>query len=573
MNLLNPRIQATAISPSASIKETMSVIQNASHAVANAPTNIALAMDKKNVLIGIVTDGDIRRALLKGASITDPVTSIINTNPITFSKDLTPEEVLEKTTEAIRERNIGNKQLDVILTVDEQNRPHDVFPFFELWKSAEVKTRVVSMIGLGYVGLTLGLVLADLGFKVVGVDRDKRVVDTLKRGKSHVHEKGIDALLERHGNGSFFVQNTFTNNDSDIYVICVGTPVDDKGNVQTEPLVKALAYITKILKKDDLVMLRSTVPVGTCRDIVIPYLEKESGLKAGVDFSVAFAPERTVEGTALHELRSLPQVIGGFDKRSSELCAKLFRHLTDTIVSVDSLEAAEMVKLLNNTYRDLTFSFANEVATICDGFNLNSAKVIQAANHGYARSLIPRPSSGTGGYCLTKDPLIFASSAKKKGIKALLPLDARSINSSMPEYVAKKVESFIKKHKKKASSAKIFVIGIAFKGEPETTDMRSSPSLETIRHLQKKGHKNIVVYDPVVPSKDIREEGLNPVSLKQGFKDADAVLVLNDHQAYQEYDIYSFLATMKAPGLFFDGWHLFDDVLTEEVPGITFQST
>lgn len=569
---MTPRARATLISPRITIAQAMKVIQEETHRSGDAPGNIALAVDGKKKLTGIVTDGDIRRAILKNISLKEPVTKILNTNPIVFNKNCAPEEILERTAAEIKKRNIANKRLDVIITVDDEGRPHDVFPFFELWKSAEVKTRVVSIIGLGYVGLTLGLTLADLGFNVVGIDRDKTVLSTLRRKKSHVHEKGIDDLLSRHVGKNFTVAETSKENESDIYIVAVGTPVDGRGRVNTEALKKALTHLADVLKKDDLIILRSTVPMGTCRTLVVPLLEKKTGMKAGEDFSVAFAPERTVEGNALAELRSLPQVIGGLDRRSIDLTVKLFRYLTDAIVLTDSLEAAEMVKLLNNTYRDLTFSFANEVALVCDKFGLNSAKVIKAANYGYSRSLIPRPSSGTGGYCLTKDPLIYAESARSVGIHAKLPLASRAINSAMPEYVADKVDAFVKHHGKKPGNVRIFIVGLAFKGNPETSDMRGSPSL-AVFDILKKRYKKIIGYDPVVSRKDIERHGLLYETLPKGFAQADCVLVLNDHPSYKDLPIHRLLSTMKKPALFFDGWHLFDDILTEPIPGIEHQST
>ena len=568
---MKQRVKAILIKPNISIRGAMSVIQQETHKAHDAPGNIALVVDRKNKLIGIVTDGDIRRALLKGASIDDCVDKIINTNPVTFHKNITTEEILEKTIEIVKERKTANKRLDVIITVDDDNKPYDVFPFFELWKRGEIKTRVVSIVGLGYVGLTLGLTLADLGFKVIGVDSNKEVIKKLKHKKSHVHERGIDALLNMHLNKNFFVQDRFENNDSDVYVICVGTPVDARGKVKIESLKNSLHYITNILKKDDLIILRSTIPIGSCRDIVIPFVEKKTKMKAGEDFHIAFAPERTIEGDALNELRTLPQVIGGYDKKSAELTVKLFKHLTDSIVLVDNIEDAEMIKLINNSYRDFTFSFANEIALMCEKFNLDSHKVISGANHGYERSLVPKPSPGVGGYCLTKDPFILIDSAKKKGYKAKLPLLARNINDKMIDYVCKKVDTFAKKNKKTKSKMKIFAIGLAFKGSPETSDTRESTSLMILNKLKKK-YKNIVVYDPVVKKSDIKKLNLTYNTLNQGFKNADCVLVLNNHKSYKDLDVYKLLSTMNKSGMFFDAWHLFDKTAIEQVNNTDYQS-
>lgn len=568
---MKQRVEAILIKPNISIRGAMRVIQQETHKAPDTPGNIALAVDKDGKLIGIVTDGDIRRAILGGIDIDDCVDKIINTNPATFHKNTTTEEILEQTIDIVKERKTANSRLDVIITVDDDNKPHDVFPFFELWKRGEIKTRVVSIVGLGYVGLTLGLTLADLGFKVIGVDSNKKVVKQLKNKKSHIHERGIETLLNMHLNKNFFIQDKFENNDSDVYVICVGTPVNEQGRVNTEALKNALQYITNTIKKDDLVVLRSTIPVGSCRDIVVPFIEKKTNMKIGEDFHVGFAPERTIEGDALNELRTLPQVIGGYDKKSTELTVKLFKHLTDSIVLVDNIEDAEMVKLINNTYRDFTFSFANEMALICDKFNLDSHKVINAANYGYARSLVPKPSPGVGGYCLTKDPYILVDSVRKKGYDAKLPLLARNINDKMLDHVCEKVDTFAKKQKLTKSKIKIFAIGLAFKGEPETSDIRGSTSMTIINKLKKK-YKNIVVYDPVIKKGEIKKLGLTHNTLNQGFKDADCVLVLNNHKSYKDLDIYKLLSTMNKSGMFFDAWHLFDKTAIEQINNIDYQS-
>lgn len=562
------RAKSVLVKPNSTIKEAMAVIQSGTRVVNDAPGHIVLAVNKNNRLLGVLTDGDIRRALLKGADINDSIRDIINRRPITFSYKLSSEEILTRAVEEIKKRSKRN--LEVIVLVDEENRPYDIYSFFELWRKTEVKTRVVSIIGLGYVGLTLGLVLADIGFKVVGVDSNQKIIGDLNRKKSHIHEQGIGSLLKQHLNKNFFTQSNFQNNDSDVYIISVGTSVNKRGKVLMKPLINSLKYVTKVLKKEDLVILRSTIPVGTCRDLVIPFLEQATKMKAGEDFYVAFAPERTIEGAAISELRQLPQIIGGYDKKSADLAVKLFNNITNLIVLVDDLESAEMIKLLNNAYRDLTFSFANETALICDKLKLNSYKVIKAANHGYNRSLIPMPSPGVGGYCLVKDPLIFSDSARKAGYKAKLSLVARKINQGMIDHVCDKVDEFIKKNNKQRYNAKIFVIGLAFKGEPETSDMRNSTSLEIALRLKRR-YRNLFAYDPVVKKTDIEKSGLRYSSLKKGFSRADCVLILNNHSSYKNLDIFSMLQSMKQPGLFFDAWHIFNEVLIKPLGGLVYR--
>ena len=171
-------------------------------------------------------------------------------------------------------------------------------------------------------------------------------------------------------------------------------------------------------------------------------------MKAGKDFYVAFAPERTVEGKALEELRRLPQVIGGTDRVSAEVAAHLFNSITSHSVIVDSLEEAEMVKLINNTYRDVTFAFANELSLVCKRWGIDTAKVIDAANRDYERSRVPMPSPGVGGYCLKKDPYIFIASARKKGYTPLLVSHARRVSDRMVSFIGETIFEFLLRNKK-----------------------------------------------------------------------------------------------------------------------------
>jgi nucleotide sugar dehydrogenase len=313
------------------------------------------------------------------------------------------------------------------------------------------------------------------------------------------------------------------------------------------------------------------VPIGTCRNFVIPILENKSGLIAGRDFFVAFAPERTIEGRALEELRTLPQIIGGFNKQSIDYTSQLFQLFTPNIISVSSLEAAETVKLLNNTFRDVIFAFANEASQICDGFDLSTREIIRAANEGYPRDKIPYPSPGVGGACLVKDPYIFAESARRAKHKSEISVLARKINTRMIDFVYDKVDSFCFKSKKNPKSAKIFIMGMAFKGDPETSDIRDSTSVYVLNKLQGR-YKNIYIYDPVVNRHELERLGARVVSgPKAGFKEADCVLVLNNHASYKDLNIYTLAKSMAKPGFLFDGWGIYSKEKFAPLSGITYK--
>jgi nucleotide sugar dehydrogenase len=568
--MINVRTKNILVSPNTTIRKAMEIINAAP--LKGAPAGIALVVGESNKLSGVVTDGDIRRTTLSGVGIDTPVEEIMIRDPVTVTKGLSSSKMIKEVLRKVKEtKRIRDSKVDKIIIVDEQNRVEDVISFFELWKRSEIKIREVCIIGLGYVGLTLGISLADIGFKVVGVDRNKEVIQSLLRGNAHFHEVGLNALLEFHVNKSFFIKEELDSEDSDVYIICVDTPIGRERKAEMKNFEDACLSVGKILKKDDLVIVRSTVPVGTCRNVVLPILEKSSALIGGGDFYLACAPERTVAGKALEELRKLPQIVGGLDTTSAELTSNLFRNLTPTIVNVDSIEVAEMIKLIDNTFRDFIFAYPNELALICDRLNLDTVELIRAANEGYSRNRIPLPSPGVGGSCLTKDTYIFMEIAARAGGEAKLTRVAREINEYMPVYVAEKIANFCKANEKDLSEVKIFIIGFAFKGEPETSDTRKSSTLDLIKHLKTfNEHIKISGYDPVVSSEEIKKIGVIPCTLETGFENADCVVIMNNHKSYANMDIYRLLSKMNKQGLFFDGWHIFSREVVTKVEGVVY---
>lgn len=564
---MNKHLKYIMIPKSTTIKETMQIIDSAPHK--HAPSGIALIIDKNKSLKGIVTDGDIRRAILKNINLNSSIEKIMVKDPITVNKNLSNQEMLSIILEKVKfSKRLHNFKIDKVIVVNDQNKVVNIISLFELWSSLKVESKVITIVGLGYVGLTLAVVMADRGLDVIGVETNLKILKDLKNNRAHFHEVGLNALLKYHINKKFKITNKILPEQSNIYIICVGTPINKNKRIITADVKKAAKLIGKILKKGDLVVLRSTVPVGTSREIVLPILEKESNLKAGQDFYLSFAPERTLEGKALEELRNLPQIVGGLDKNSIELTANLFRTLTPSIINVESLESAEMIKLINNSFRDLVFSYANELALICDRYNLDTVKLINAANEGYPRNRVAYPSPGVGGVCLSKDPYIFIEVGRKVGVVPNLVKYSRQINEHMPVFITESILNFFKKKKTKISFQKIFVIGFAFKGDPETSDTRKSTTLDIIE-LLKKQTKKIYGYDPVASKDEIKKYAI-PCNLKEGFKGAGCVIVANNHKSYRDIDIFNLLKSMKKPGLFFDSWHLFESKDISRIKGITY---
>jgi nucleotide sugar dehydrogenase len=573
---MTKNIQSLLVSPEHTILQAMAVIESAPHLA--GLSGIAVVVDTGQRLLGVVTDGDIRSAILHGIDLNAPISGIMTSDPIAVTNGGSHKRMYEAVMGKLQgSTRMLDRGAGKVVVIDEEKRVIDVVSFFNLWQQADIKTRKIAVLGLGFVGLTLAVVLADAGFKVLGLEAKEEVVESLRRGVPHFYESGLANQLRSHIGRNLEVAASLEKSGSDleicdIYIVSVGTPVDENHQPVLSFVEAAVRSIGKVLKPGDTVMLRSTVPVGTTRDFCLPILEQVSGLQGGKDFSLVFAPERTIAGKALKELRALPQIIGSLDPQGAEVAAALYREITPTIVMVDSLEAAEMVKLVNNTYRDTIFSFANEIALVCGRYGLDAFKIIDAANEGYPRDPVPLPSPGVGGVCLKKDPYLLKSSARARGLEPAILGRSREVNEYMPFHVFQKLLRFCETTGREASQAKVLIVGFAFKGWPETSDMRDSIALELVRHLRQAGIE-VRGYDPVVtPEALAGVPGVGVCELQEGFNGADAVFIMNNHPSYEDWNLHALLDRMRKPALFVDGWRLFrtDDI--SRVPGISYST-
>lgn len=529
---------------------------------------IVLVVDKKDGLLGTITDGDIRRGIARAGHLQLKAEDIMHAKPITFDSSFSATQIIEALPGRLNNSvQHQRKFLSKILLVDTNNMPVRIMEYHELWEQRVATHRHIVVVGLGYVGLTLALALVDEGFYLSGYDVDQEKIRLLQKGQSYIHEIGLPTLLKEHVDKNF-IPVTELPADGDVYIISVGTPVARAdGQLLPTPQLHYLEAATRQigtkLERGNLVILRSTVPIGTCREFVIPVLEEESGLQCGLDFHVSFAPERTAEGKAIKELRELPQIIGGYNKDAVEATVAIFRELTSTIVRVESLEAAEMIKLINNSFRDYVFAFANELSIIASKFNINVVEAIKSANKGYPRNPVPLPSPGVGGPCLTKDPYIFAAVAQQKAMHGQLFINSRSTNESMHEFVVSRLEQQLLAIGKSLLQAKILICGLAFKGRPETGDIRNSSSVEIYKLLEQKG-ADCSGYDPVAPVEDLLTFNIKPKKfLTDGLTGFDAILFLNNHKSFERLNIFKLLREMSDRPILFDGWSQFhpDDIL------------
>jgi len=420
----------------------------------------------------------------------------------------------------------------------------------------------VCVLGLGYVGLTLAVVLAERGFQVVGVEVSQPLAEAINQGDPHFHEDGLKGTLNRTLGLTLKVTTQVPQEPQDAYIIAVGTPITKDGrNPILDYLVRATQSILPHLRDETLVVVRSTVPVGCTRGVVLPLLQS-----TGRRVSVAYCPERTAEGVALRELRELPQVIGGLDEESVRKAQELFRKITPIIMQVSSLEAAEAIKLFNNAYRDLTFAFANQMAIAWGELGLDPVELTQAANFGYPRSHIPVPGF-VGGTCLDKDPFLLLHSVRDGSSIPTLVRLSREINSSLPLYIKEKLEAKLKEAGKSLHGAKVLISGLAFKGNPETDDLRASPALDFLELLRPYTNE-VRGHDFVVSREAISAAGMEPCDLEQGFRGADAAVIMNNHRLYQRLEISHYLSLMDRPAVFIDGWHIFEPLVVKSVEGI-----
>ena len=524
---------------------------------------VCFVVEKNFKLIQVLSDGDLRRAILSGIGLNDNLQKLDKKQSIVAKKNNVQDSL-----------KLLTIKTTIIPVVDEYNIVIGIVRKTDVLSETNIRQKTVAIIGLGYVGLTLALVMAENGFTVHGIDQNDKLIKLLKNKKTPFHEVGIEYLLNKHSGKNFKLFNSSEFLKADIYIITVGTPIVGSKKIPNVNYIKsAVEQVASKLKKNDLVILRSTVPIGCTRRDVIPYLEKLSFLKAGKDFSVAFCPERTSEGQALKELKELPQIVGGFDDKSRELGMHLFSANTHTVIDVPSLESAEMCKLLDNTFRDTIFAYSNQMAMLSESLGLNLHELITKVNLGYKRNSIPYPSPGVGGPCLSKDPYILINNFKDHGLDSSLISSTREINEMAPRLIFKKCEKLLKSYNKDIKFIKIFIMGMAFKGFPETSDIRESTTIWLINYLRKQNIKNIFVHDPIVSKNIFNEINLEFCEIEQGFTESSLVIIMNNHRKYLDLNLNNLLSKMSSPGIFYDGWNMFTPKNLENFPGIYYTGT
>ncbi len=554
---INNSIKKFLIDKKETIEKAISLIKKNSES--ERKIRILLVVDK-NMLVGTITEGDIRRFLIKSNSLKHTkVHMAMNKKPIVFSDNISLEKIKSQFPKELKKRKRTSKNyLEYFPIVNKKLQPTKILTYSELLNVTENlidknydNLNKVNIYGLGYVGLTFGLFLADKNIEVHGYDIDKSKIKSLKKKKLYFFENDLNNIFEKNFNKNFFISNNI-NRSSKIHIVCVGTNIDKNNKIINKQLKSSLFLVSKFITKGSLVLIRSTVPVGYTEDYICKILEARTKYKSGIDFFVANIPERTLAGNAIKELNHLPQILGGINQKSINMAEQFLKKTEMDIVRVENSKIAEMAKLANNSIRDLNFAFSNELARLCEKFNIDIYKTINASNLGYPRNLISLPSPGVGGSCLTKDPFLLSKSDTKKNN---IFKNSRYFNEQFLNFQLNRITKILNKFKKKKKT-NILICGLAFKGFPETSDVRNSISIFFVNKLNKKN--KVYVYDPVIKKDDLSKKNLNYVKSLNLIKNIDAVLFLNNNPSFNKINIKKMLSKLNPNPIIFDGWNIFD---------------
>ncbi len=393
------------------------------------------------------------------------------------------------------------------------------------------RTARVGVVGLGYVGLPLAVELARAGFVTTGIDLDQRKIDAVNQGTSYIPDvQTAEVARLVSGKKLDATSDWSVVAGLDTINICVPTPLRKTKDPDMSYIVSAVEQIAKHLHPGMLIILESTTYPGTTEELVQPMLEA-GGLKAGVDFFLAFSPERVDPGNPIFNTHNVPKVVGGVGPESTALASLLYGAAIETIVPVSSPQAAEMVKLLENTFRMVNIGLVNEIALMCDRLGLDVWEVVKAAATKPFGFMPFYPGPGLGGHCIPIDPFYLSWKAKQTGFDPRFIELAGQINGGMPHFVVEKIGDALNRHQKSINGSTVLILGIAYKRDID--DMRESPSLDVMALLHQKGAR-VQYADPYVPALaarawhggfDMQTEPITPTTLAE----ADCVAILTEH--------------------------------------------
>jgi UDP-N-acetyl-D-glucosamine dehydrogenase len=404
----------------------------------------------------------------------------------------------------------------------------------QLLERIESRRARVGVVGLGYVGLPLLTEFARSGFNVVGIDLDSRKVAAIQSGRSYIPDVPDSDVAEMVGAGRMTATTDFSVvGELDTVNICVPTPLRKTKDPDMSYIVSAVEAIAAHLHRGLLIVLESTTYPGTTEELVQPLLER-TGLRAGVDFFLAFSPERVDPGNGVYTTRNVPKVVGGLTPDCSRLAGALYAAAIDQVVPVTSPRVAEMVKLLENTFRAVNIGLVNELALMCEKLGIDVWEVVDAAKTKPFGFMPFYPGPGLGGHCIPIDPFYLSWKAKQTGFEPRFIELAGAVNSAMPHAVVDTIADALNLHKRSLNGSRILIAGLTYKHDID--DIRESPSLDVMAILHRKGAQLSYV-DPYVPKLPAREwaggyELTTVTASPATFAAVDCVVILTDHRLF-----------------------------------------
>jgi len=386
---------------------------------------------------------------------------------------------------------------------------------------------------MGYIGLPTACMFANNGFEVLGIDINDDIINKLQNGKLHIEEPELENIfLEAFNNKKLRVAKEVEK--SDVYIIAVPTPINKENKANLDYVKSASEMMANYVNNDSLVILESTSPPGTTRNIVGNIIKKNTGLVAGKDYYLAFCPERVLPGKIIMELVNNDRVIGGINTKSAEYARDIYSSFVKGNIFLTDLETSEFVKLAENTYRDVNIAFANELSVICEKYGINVWDVIKFANM-HPRVNILNPGPGVGGHCIAVDPWFILENID---IADTLIEKSRNINNYRPIYIADRVKEILKDIK----NPKVTIFGLSYK--ENVGDLRESPALKIIEELKKK-EITVSAFDPLILNGKVKLS-----SLEDSLKDSDLLLLFVGHDNFKDIDLNMIYRLMRNKNIF-----------------------
>jgi len=413
----------------------------------------------------------------------------------------------------------------------------------------------ICVVGLGYVGLPTAVNFADKGFNVIGVDKNKEIVDMISVGECHLKDLNIDERLRKVVKNKRLRVSTNiveATKESDVIIIVVPTPITPDKRPDLTYIMSAAEDIAKGLNKNKLVILESTVYPGVTEEVLCPILEK-SGLKAGKDFGVAYCPERYNPGDPNHTIEKVARIVAGINLEWGTKAQKLYQEIVEEVTLVKNIKTAEAAKVIENVQRDLNIALMNELALIFERFGIDIIEVINAAATKWNFNVY-YPGAGVGGHCLPVDPYYLVKKAEELGFHPKIITAGRDVNDSMPVHVFELLVDALNDCEKSVKNSKIVILGFSYK--ENTGDARMSPVEILVEELKKK-NANIYIVDPHIEDMFLKKYGKPEKDLYKALENADAVILMTAHDEFREIDLMRVKELMTTP-IIIDGRRVFD---------------